>query len=142
MPTFPSLEWFEAVRDIVNGDEAYRRIGACDALVGVKISDLGKCYLLTFEGTQVVGVRAVSENEVEDADFWLEAAYGRWQAMLESIKVNGKAGLDHTLSSIDLEEPNGLAHARERDGLALFFRYNQSFQYFFDAAARIEAVAL
>ncbi|MEE8370189.1 MAG: hypothetical protein V3S00_05410, partial [Dehalococcoidia bacterium] len=116
--------------------------GACDALVGVKISDLGKCYLLTFEGTQVVGVRAVSENEVEDADFWLEAAYGRWQAMLESIKVNGKAGLDHTLSSIDLEEPNGLAHARERDGLALFFRYNQSFQYFFDAAARIEAVAL
>ena len=142
MPAFPSLEWFEAVREVVNADEGYRRIGACEALVGVKISDLGKCYLLTFEGAQVAGVREVSEDEVEDGDFWLEAAYGRWRAMLQSIEVNGKASLEHTLSSIDLEEPNGLAQARERDGLALFFRCNQSVQYFFDAAARIDTVGL
>jgi hypothetical protein len=58
--------------------------------------------------------------------------------MLKSIEENGKADLGHTLSTIDLEEPNGLARARERGGLALFFRCNQSLQYFFDAAARVE----
>jgi len=40
MPTFPSLEWVEVVRSIVNGDEAFRRLGPCDAFVGIKIPDL------------------------------------------------------------------------------------------------------
>ena len=140
MPTFPSLEWFDAVRDIVNRDEAYRRIGACEAQVGVKIPDIGLCYRLSFESSGVADVTEVSESEVEEADFWLEAAYGRWQGMLQNIRANGKADLHHTLSTIDLEEPERLARAHDREGRALFFRCNRSFQYFFDASARIETV--
>lgn len=141
MPTFPSLEWFDAVRDIVNRDEGYRRISACEARVGVKIPDLGLCYRLTFESFGVAEVAEVSESEVEEADFWLEAAYGRWQGMLRNIRANGgKADLHHTLSTIDLEEAGGLARAHDGEGRALFFRCNQSFQYFFDASARIETV--
>lgn len=140
MPTFPALEWFEAVSDIVNRDEAYRRIGACEARVGVKIPDLGLCYRLSFESFGVAEVAEVSESEVEETDFWLEAAYGRWQGMLRNIRANGKADLHHTLSTIDLEEPERLARAHHDEGRALFFRCNQSFQYFFDASARIETV--
>jgi len=140
MPAFPSVEWFEAVRNSVNSDEAYRRIGACYARVGVKIPDLQKYYLLTFQGFEVVDVQEINESEAESGDFWLEVPYQRWREMIRNIKGNGRADLHHTLTTIDLEEPEGLAHSRERDGRDRFFRINQSLQYFFDASARIETV--
>ena len=39
MPTFPSTEWFETVRNIVNNDEGFRRLGTVDARVGIKVGD-------------------------------------------------------------------------------------------------------
>ncbi len=35
--TFPSVDWFNAIKSIVNQDEGYKRIGTCDSEVGVKI---------------------------------------------------------------------------------------------------------
>jgi len=136
--TFPSLEWFQALKEIVNHDEGYRRIGTCDTTMGIKITDLGKYYLVTFEAFEVAEVREVSEEEAEDADFWLEAPYALWKEMLENIKANGKADLQHTLNTIDLVQPEGFA--RSHDGLRrdAFYRFNQSLQYFFDASARID----
>ena len=29
--TFPSVEWFNAINEIVNNDEGYKRIGTCDS---------------------------------------------------------------------------------------------------------------
>ncbi len=136
--TFPSLQWFQALRDIVNGDERYRRIGTCDTTMGIKIPDLQKYYLVTFEAFEVVEVREVSEEEAEDVDFWLEAPYATWKEMIQNIKENGKADLQHTLNTIDLSQPEGFA--RSHDGLRrdAFYRFNQSLQYFFDASARID----
>src|SRR3989304_4319752 len=46
--TFPSLEWLQALRDIINADEAYKRIGTCDAVVGPKGPGRQEVFLLTF----------------------------------------------------------------------------------------------
>src|SRR3970282_354620 len=112
--TFPSLEWLQALREIINPDDGYKRIGTCDAVVGLKVPDRQKFFLLPFEAFEVLDVKEVSEREAEDSDFWLELTLDRWQELLQNIKTNGKADLHHTLNTIDLEDPEGFA--RSRDG--------------------------
>jgi hypothetical protein len=136
--TFPSVEWFRAVSEIVNSDDTYKRVGTCDAVVGVKVPDLQKYFLLTFEAFEVLEVKEVSEAEAEDSDFWLEMPYSRWQEMLQNIKQNGKADLHHTLNTIDLEDPEGFARSHDGYRRDAFYRFNQSFQHFFDLSARID----
>jgi len=136
--TFPSVDWFNAIRRIVNSDDGYRHIGTCDSLVGIKIPDLQKNYLLTFEAFEVADVREASEADVDNADFWLEASYERWKEMIQNIKQNGKADLHHTLNTIDVEDPEGFARSRDGYKRDAFYRFNQTFQYFFDISARID----
>jgi len=127
--TFPSVEWFNAIRQIVNDDPGYKHIGTCDATV---------YYLLTFEAFEVSDVREATETEAENADFWLELPYVKWKEMIENIKRNGKADLHHTLNTIDIEEPDDLARSHDGYRRDAFYRFNQTFQYFFDASARID----
>ena len=47
MPVFPSVEWFDAIKNIVNQDPAFRHSGTIDTVVGVKVGS--KIYQLTFE---------------------------------------------------------------------------------------------
>ncbi|MBI1885756.1 MAG: hypothetical protein HYS09_05525 [Chloroflexi bacterium] len=136
--SFPSTEWFEAVRSLVNSDEQYRRIGTCDAVVGVKVPDRQKYYLLTFEAFECSEVKESTEQEVDNADFWLEAPFEKWKELITNVKDNGKADLHHTLNTIDLEDPQGFARSRDGYKRDLFYRFNQSFQYFFDLSSKIE----
>ena len=136
--TFPSVEWFKAIAEIVNKDEGYRRLGTCDAGVGVKVPDLKKYYKLTFEAFEVADVREVSEADAEDTDFWLELTYARWKEMLQNIKANGAADLHHTLNTIDLEEPEGFARSHDGYRRDAFYRFNQTFQYFFDSSSKLD----
>ena len=136
--TFPSIEWFNALLDIVNSDDAYKRIGTCDAAVGIKVPESQKHFLLTFEAFEVLAVKEVSETEAEDSDFWLEMPYERWREMIQNIKDNGKADLHHTLNTIDLEDPEGFARSHDGYKRDAFYRFNQTFQHFFDSSARID----
>ena len=136
--TFPSLEWFKALQEIVNSDEVYRRIGTCDAVVGVKVPEQQKYFLLTFEAFELLEVKECSETNAEDSDFWLEMSYPRWQEMLTNIADNGKADLHHTLNTIDLEDPEGFARSHDGYRRDAFYRFNQSFQHLFDSTAKIE----
>ncbi len=136
--TFPSIEWFNAIKDIVNVDENYKRIGTCDSEIGIKIPDLGKFYKLTFEAFSVEDVRETDNAGAENTDFWLEMPYARWKDMIENIKDNGKADLHHTLNTIDLEDPEGLARSNDGYRRDAFYRFNQTFQYFFDASVHVE----
>jgi len=136
--TFPSLEWLQALRDIINADDVYKRIGTCDAAVGLKVPDRQKFFLITFEAFEVLDVKEVSESEAEDSDFWLELTFDRWQELLQNIKANGKADLHHTLNTIDLEDPEGFARSRDGYRRDAFYRFNQSFQHFFDSSAKID----
>jgi hypothetical protein len=136
--TFPSIEWFNALRDIVNSDDAYKRIGTCDAVVGIKVPESQKHFLITFEAFELLAVKEVSETEAEDCDFWLEMPYERWREMIQNIKDNGKADLHHTLNTIDLEDPEGFARSHDGYKRDAFYRFNQTFQHFFDSSARID----
>ena len=136
--TFPSIEWFNALRDIINDDPAYKHIGTCDATVGIKLPDAKKHFLITFEAFEVLAAKEVSETEAEDSDFWLEMPDDRWREMIANIRENGKADLHHTLNTIDLEDPEGFARSNDGYRRDAFYRFNQSFQHFFDSSAKID----
>jgi hypothetical protein len=135
---FPSVEWFNAVRDLVQDDPEYRHIGTCDSSVGLKVTDAEKYYVLTFEAFEVADVKETSEAQSEEVDFWLEMSLAGWKEMIDNIKEHGKADLDHTLNTIDLKDPEGLARSHDGYRRDAFYRFNQTFQYFFDVTAKID----
>lgn len=136
--TFPSTDWFNALKSIVNVDEGYKRIGTCDATMGIKIPDLMKYYKMTFEAFEVAEIRETDEADAEDADFWLEMSYAKWKDMIENIRENGKADLHHTLNTIDLQDADDFARSNDGYRRDAFYRFNQTFQYFFDSSAQID----
>lgn len=136
MPVFPSVEWFRAVADLVNQDEAYRKLGTCDAKVGVQVGE--RTFVLTFEAFEVTDVHETTDPAAEDLDFTLVLPPEKWQEMIENIKQHGRADLEHTLNSIDLATPEEFAKSDDYYRRDLFYRFNQSFQHFFDSSARID----
>ena len=57
--TFPSVDWFNAVKEIVNDDPGYKHIGTCDTVIGLKVPDIEKNYRITFEAFEVTDVSEV-----------------------------------------------------------------------------------
>ncbi len=136
--TFPSVDWFNALKEIINADEAYKRHGTCDASVGIKVPEAGKYFVITFEAFEVEDVKETDEAAAENTDFWIEQSYDKWQEMIKNIADNGQADLHHTLNTLDVEDPDGLARSNDGYRRDLFYRFNQSFQHFFDATAQID----
>jgi hypothetical protein len=136
MPVFPSVEWFQAVADLVNQDEEYRKLGYCDAEVGIEVGD--RLFELTFESFEVTNVREVTPATAGDLDFTLVLPPDQWRAMIENIKQHGRAELEYTLNSLDLATAEEFARADDYYRRDLFYRLNQSFQHFFDTSSKIE----
>ena len=70
--TFPSVEWFQALADIANGDEGFKKIGRLDAIVAFKVQD--KIYNVTFDVLTVLDIHEIGEDDMRDADFVIELA--------------------------------------------------------------------
>lgn len=140
MPQFPSLDWFQQVRDVFNGDDSYQQAGGglCDATMGVKVGS--RAYVVVFEGMECADVRHADDAALADADFYLDMSGDAWIEMIANIRDNGGADLAHTLNTLDMERDDGLAQTLNGDQYRqdFFYRYNQTFQYFFDASARVE----
>lgn len=140
MAEFPSVAWFEAVAGVFNSDESYRGAGGgqCHCQAGIKVGK--RVFLLAFEGFECAEVREVDVSELEPVDFYLEMPLKDWKAMVQDIAANGAASLHYTLNTLDLNREAGLSHSVHGDQYRedLFFRYNQTFQFFFDASARIK----
>ncbi len=136
MPVFPSVEWLEALKDRVNADESFRRLGTVDTTMGVKVGD--RVYQVTFEAFECANVRETSAADLREVVFWLELPYEGWKDMLENIRRNGEADLQHTLNTIDLETPDGFARSYDGYRRDAFYRFNQSLQDFFNASAKVE----
>ena len=140
MPLFPSVEWFDAVRYEFNSNDAVRTGGGgmCDAKVGVKADD--HVFLLVFEGFECSAASEISESDLENTDFYLDMPKEDWRDMLQNIMDNGEADLDHSLNTMDLDISDGIAHSYTGDQYRqdMFFRYNQTFQYFFDQSSRVD----
>jgi hypothetical protein len=138
---FPSLEWFETLRGIYNQEvELQRRNGQADTTMAVKCG--GEIYRLDFAVYSITSVRKIDEPGLANVDFYLELDPEIWRAMLENIKQHGRAEGKYTLNSLDGEDPNGVARSKagysDGDARDAFYRFNQSFQDFFDLSSRIE----
>jgi hypothetical protein len=136
--TFPSLEWFQKIQKLVNDDPNFKKLGTADASVGIKFSDRDEKYLLTFEAFEVVNVQEAKQADLEAADFYLELPYETWKEMIQNIRMNGHADLHHTLNTIDLELPEGFAQSKDEYRRDLFYRFNQTFQDFFNKSAELD----
>ena len=136
MPVFPSTEWFQEAAELLNASDSFERLGSCDADVGVQVGD--RCFAITFEAFAITGVAEVPCDAPGDLDFVLLQTPEQWRAMLENIKANGGADALYTLNSLDLSHSDGLATGEDYTRRDLFYRFNQTFQEFFDMAAGME----
>ncbi|MFQ5473344.1 MAG: hypothetical protein ACE5FA_10740 [Dehalococcoidia bacterium] len=104
---FPTVEWFEALeKEAARNVDTFRRLGFCDAAVGVKVladngADRYRGFVLTFDGYSCSSVEEVDDPEAV-ADFVLEAQFTTWKEMIENITANGGADLRHTLNYLVL----------------------------------------
>lgn len=137
MPQFPSVEWFEELRDTVQDDPHWRDFGMMDCAMGVNVGET--TIKLVFDGYEIPEIADISESaDEEDLDFTLVMPSERWQEMIENIQSNGHADLHHTLNTIDLESPEELAKGEDYTRRDLFYRFNQTLQDFFDASSTVE----
>ena len=137
---FPSVAWFEALNALCNGQDLFRvkRDGACDALVGIRVGD--QLFELRFEMLKVASAREISVDDLPNVDFWLEQTPEAWQAMLESTRKLGRAEGNYTLNSLDLMAADDFARSHDANRRDAFYRFNQTFQDYFDASAALETV--
>ncbi len=138
MPVFPSVEWFEEVRQAVNGSREFRALGNCDTNMGVRVGD--RAFLLKFEAFFCEEVSETGIDGLGDMDFYLEMSPGEWRSLLDNIKVNGGADGEHSLNTLDLSREGGILRARDDFMRQSFLRYHLSIQCYFDASAQVETV--
>jgi len=137
---FPSVEWFQAIQQLVNADPEFRRLGTIDAAMGVKVGS--RVFVIIFEAFECIEVREGSEADLDDLDFYLELSEADWRELVENTKANDGADRRHTLNTLDLTKEAGLSQNATGDQLRgdIFFRVNESLQHFFDSAAKLETV--
>ena len=137
---FPSVEWFQALQELVNNDEEFRRLGSIDAVMGVKVGE--RVFVITFEAFECTGVKEGTDYDLIDADFFLKMTVEQWQDLVTNTRENNGADLSHTLNTLDLMIEGGISDNATGDQLRadVFFRVNQSLQHFFDSSARLETV--
>ena len=75
MPEFPSVEWFEAVRESANGDSQFTSQGTVNCVMGVKAGD--DAFAITFEGFRCAAVESISEGSLRDLDFYIDLSTRR-----------------------------------------------------------------
>lgn len=140
MAVFPSIEWFDEVRGVFNTNDEYHGAGggACDTTFAVKVGD--EIFELVMEGLECTSASRIDEDHLQHVDFYLEMAPDEWRQMIANIKEHGGAALNWTLNTLDLDRDEPLAKSVTGDQYRedLFFRFNQTLQFFFDASARID----
>ena len=138
--SFPSVEWFQSLQQLVNADPEFRRLGTIDAGMGVKVGP--RVFVIIFEAFECIEVREGSDADLDDLDFYLELSEADWRELVENTKANGGADRRHTLNTLDLTKQDGLAQNATGDQLRadIFFRVNESLQRFFDLSAQLDTV--
>ena len=140
MAIFPSVDWFDEVRNVFNADDRYRGAGGgyCNCIAGFKIAE--RVFVLTFDGVECSAAVEGDDASLDEGDFYLDMPDDEWRDMVANIAANGAADLHHTLNTLDLGREDGLATSKHGDQVRedLFFRYNQTLQFFFDASSLVE----
>ncbi len=138
MPAFPSVEWFEALRERVNADPAYRKLGTCEARVGFLVGR--RCYRVVFDAFRVGEVSELDPRGIEaSSDFVLEMGDEDWRDLIRNVRQHGRADAEHTLNTLVFPDKLRLRY-RDSIGMDKFYQYNQSLQHFLDSAAGVDTV--
>ena len=133
---FPSVEWFQEAAELLNKSDSFKRLGTCDAEVGVQVGE--RLFELDFEAFELKNVAEIDAHRAEQLDFVLVQPPEAWQEMLKDIKENGRATHDYTLNSLDLRSAEEFARGKDYHRRDLFYRFNQTFQDYFDLSAKME----
>ena len=136
MPNFPSVEWFQEAANLLNKSDSFKRLGTTDCEMGVQVGE--QFYEIDFEAFEITKVSYIDAARAAELDFTLVQTADAWQAMLEDIKLNGRATHDFTLNSLDLRSTEELARGKDYHRRDAFYRFNQTFQEYFDNAAKME----
>ncbi|MCC6959394.1 MAG: hypothetical protein IT301_06065 [Dehalococcoidia bacterium] len=136
MTDFPSVEWFKAAADLLNKSDSFKRLGTCDSEMGVQVGD--RYFEVDFEAFEVSNVKEIDANRADELDFVLVQSADAWKAMLDDIKANGRATHDYTLNSLDLRSEVEFARGKDYHRRDAFYRFNQTFQEFFDNSAKMQ----
>lgn len=136
MPEFPSVEWFKEAADLLNKSDSFKRLGTTDADMGVAVDD--RYYEIDFEAFEVKEAREITAERAAELDFTLTQSYDEWKAMLDNIKENGRAEHEFTLNSLDLRSEKELAIGKDYNRRDAFYRFNQTFQEYFDMASKMD----
>jgi hypothetical protein len=136
MTEFPSVEWFQQAADILNKSDSSKRLGTTDTQMGVQVGE--KIYEIDFEAFEITNVKEIDQARAEELDFVLVQSLEDWRAMLEDIRQNGHATHEYTLNSLDLRSDTELAIGKDYNRRDAFYRFNQTFQDYFDFSAQID----
>lgn len=136
---FATVEYFQALQAQADRDpDTFRRLGFCDSTVRVAVeSAVPKSFVLTFNDYGCGDVEEVDPAVDVDVDFSLCATAEVWREMIENIREHGQADLQHTLNYLQLPGIIRL-EADDQQRADLFYRFNQTYQAFFDQAAEVE----
>ncbi len=121
----------------------HEHLGYIDCTAGFVITDnpgdeSSQCFLVTFEEFDAKKVQEVDAAAADKADFLLQASYATWRQMIESIvSGDGRPDLEQTLNRLSHMGTPMKLEAASPVKADLYFRYAQSLQEFFNAAARM-----
>ena len=135
MPDFPSVEWFKTAADLLNKSDSFKRLGTCDSEMGVQVGN--RIFEIDFEAFEVTTIKEIDAARADELDFVLVQSADAWKAMLDDIKANGRATHDYALNSLDLRSDVEFARGKDYHRRDAFYRFNQTFQEYFDNAAQI-----
>jgi hypothetical protein len=136
MPQFPSVEWFKTAGDLLNKSDSFKRLGTCDAQMGIQVDD--EYFEVDFEGFEVTDVKTIDAARADELDFTLVQSLADWKAMLQNIKDKGIAEHNFTVNSLDLNSENEFAKGKDYHRRDAFYRFNQTIQDYFDISSKME----
>ncbi|MEB2284904.1 MAG: hypothetical protein B6D46_12260 [Polyangiaceae bacterium UTPRO1] len=138
---FPSKQWFQALARLMDKDEsAYRDLGPLECTMVVKVDTDAATHLyeVVFEGFKVQSVRELkSLADAKPEHFVIEATLSIWREMIENIRANAGPDLTHTLNYLTFPDDPMRVSGPDQLEVDAFYRYNQSLQRFFNAAAEV-----
>lgn len=136
MPVFPSVAWFEEAATLLNKSDSFKQFGSTDCEMGVQVGD--RIFEVDFEAFAVTRVTEIGQDRAAQLDFVLVQSPEQWRAMLEDIKTHGRATAKFTLNSLDLNTFEEFARGKDYNRRDAFYRFNQTFQDYFDQSAKME----
>ena len=144
MLTFPSVEWFARLGELMEENRAvHEHVGEIDCSCVWSVFDADgqgtdRHFQTTFELYSMTDVQEVTEDDLVKANFILETDVWVWKEMLENIAENkGRPDLEHSLNRLSLPGVPIRLWAEDPLDRDMFFRFNGSLQEFVNESYKI-----